>query len=368
MISDKKTEQGVLMKYIISFAAVAAAILILTRPVAVSGAVFGAVMSCLEVVIPSLFAFTVLSVYLQNSGLYRLVLRPLTYPLSKLLRLDEELCAVFVLGNIGGYPVGAKLITQLVQQERISREESGRLLCFCYGSGPSFVIAIAGVRVLGSAAAGGVMFTSCFMASLIIGLVVCRSGNIRLLPSESKYDLGSGCFVEAVLSAARVMFTVCAMITVFSVVIAAVDVTGISSALEQLLARVGAGLSSGGILPALLEISHMQELIYDKPYVAPLCGALLSFGGVCVLLQISALTHGEIPLRQFLISRVPSAILSAVFSCAAIPFCTADAVIVPTSGWLQGKLFSVNAGMSLCVVMMCIILLCSLGKQQRSNI
>lgn len=363
MISDKKTEQGVLMKYIVSFAAVSAAFLILTRPAEISDVVFAAVMSCLEVVIPSLFAFTVLSVYLQNSGLYRMVLRPLTYPLSKLLCLDEELCAVFVLGNIGGYPVGAKLITQLVQQGRISGEDGGRLLCFCYGSGPSFVIAIAGVRVLGSAAAGGVVFIACFMASLLTGMVICRRGNIHLLPSVAKYDLGSGCFVEAVLAAARVMFTVCAMITGFSVVIAAVDVTGISTALEWLLARVGMGLSSGGILPALLEISRVQELIYDKPYVAPLCGALLSFGGVCVLLQISAVTHGKIPLRRFLISRIPSAMLSTVFSFAAIPFCV-DAVIVPTSGWLQGKLFSVNAGMSLCVAVMCMLLLCSSRREQ----
>ena len=154
------------MRYILSVLAAAAAVLLLIEPAAVAEAVSAAVGCCLDVIVPSLFAFTVLAVYLQGSGLYRIALRPLTLPLSKLLRLDEELCAVFVLGNIGGYPVGARLLTELVRQGRLSSAHAGRLLCCCYGSGPSFIISIAGMRVFGSAAAGAVLFAACFLFRL----------------------------------------------------------------------------------------------------------------------------------------------------------------------------------------------------------
>ena len=124
-----------LRKYLLAALALCAGAGIVLFPGELSEAVRGSVGGCLEVVIPALFAFTVLAVYLQRSGLYRVVLKPLTVPLSKLLRLPEELCAVFLLSNIGGYPVGAKLLTGLVRSGRLRRGDASRLLCCCYGSG-----------------------------------------------------------------------------------------------------------------------------------------------------------------------------------------------------------------------------------------
>ncbi|MDE6726498.1 MAG: hypothetical protein K2J80_00995, partial [Oscillospiraceae bacterium] len=176
------------MKYFLSVIAGLAAILLVADPKAVSEAVSASAASCLEVVVPSLFAFTVLAIYLQKSGLYRTALKPLTFPLSKLLRMDEELCAVFVLSNIGGYPVGAKLLSELVKQGRLSQKNAGRMMCFCFGSGPGFMIGIAGMKIFGSAGAGLALFGACFASSLLIAAFVRQRGEIALKSSESAYD------------------------------------------------------------------------------------------------------------------------------------------------------------------------------------
>ncbi len=351
------------MKYIIACTAAAAALLILMNPAAVGGAVRAAVNCCLEVMIPSLFAFTVLAVYLQSSGLYRVVLKPFTLLLSKLLRLDEELCAVLVLGNIGGYPVGARLITELVKQGRLSQKDGGRMLCFCYGSGPSFVVSIVGLRVFGSAAAGGVIFAGCFAASLIIAAAVCRSGEpVHLRSAEVEYNLSGSCFVSSVLAAAKVMYTVCAMIVGFSVVTAAADITGLSELAAELFELLGFGGNAQHILPSLLEISRVQ-LISSGWFSAPFCGGLLAFGGVCVLLQIAAVTEGRVPMKHFVLSRIPAVLLSSAFSCAAVPWCEEQLQeYIPTSGEVVSQFFSVNAGMSVCVLVMCGILLSTCNK------
>ena len=160
-------------KILLAAMAVAAAVGIVLRPEELSGAVRESVSGCLEVVIPALFAFTVLSVYLQRSGLYLLAFVPLTKPLSVILRLPGELCAVFLLANIGGYPVGAKLLSELVRAGRLSRRDAGRMLCCCYGSGPSFVIGTAGMVVFCSAAVGGVIYGACLLSSLVFAVVVC---------------------------------------------------------------------------------------------------------------------------------------------------------------------------------------------------
>lgn len=328
------------MKYILTLAAAASAALLLINSGAVSHAVQNAAAMCLEVIIPSLFAFTVLSVYLQSSGLYRMVLKPLTKPLSRLLRLDEELCAVFILGNIGGYPVGARLLSELCRQNRLSSKDAGRLLCCCYGSGPSFIISVVGNRVFGSAAMGAVLFGACFLSSLIIASAVCHRGErIQLKAKKSAFDLSAQCFINSVMSAARVMFTVCAMIVAFS---AAMAMVGISASM--------------GSAAALLEISKISAVSSSGAFALPICAALLSFGGVCVILQVIAIWAGKLPLKSFLLSRLPAAAISAALSLLGL-LLPPQEITVSAQKVFQIQTFSVNMGMSLCVLIMCAMLL-----------
>lgn len=343
------------MKYVLSVIAGAVIILLLIDPNSVSGAVRLSSESCLEVIVPSLFAFTVLAVYLQKSGLYRTALKPLTYPLSKLLRMDEELCAVFVLANIGGYPVGAKLLTELVTQGRLSPKNAGRMMCFCFGSGPGFMIGIAGMRIFGSAAAGLTLFGASFASSLLIAAFVRTRGEITLERSESGYNLTSDAFIASVTSGARVMFTVCAMIVGFSAVSALLKSVGVYALFEGVF-------GSGEVFPALLEITRIRELT-PNAHALPTCAALLGFGGVCVLMQVAALAK-EIPLKGFLISRVPAAMISVLitapfagrFPPGDVQAIAPDTTVIP---------FTKNAALSVCVLAMCAILLIDVMRGHR---
>lgn len=352
------------MKYILSAAAVLCGALLLIEPASIAAAVGAAVNTCLEVIVPSLFAFTVLAVYLQSSGLYRLALLPLTKPLSKLMRLDEELCAVFILANIGGYPVGARLLTTLVDEGRLSEEHAGRLLCCCYASGPSFIVSVVGLQVFGSAAVGMVLFAAGFAASLVIGVFVCRFGErITVVHRETRYDLSADSFIRSVMSAARVMLTVCVMIVAFSAVTELLSLIGVQNAEAHFFTALGFNENSGAVFPAVLEISRASALSPEGIAILPLCSALLSFGGVCVILQVAAMTSGKLPLKRFLLSRIPAAALSALFSMAGLLLPQPD-VSVSAGTMVQAQGFSVNAGMSICVLIMCIILL-SMDKRGR---
>lgn len=340
------------MKIFLSVLAGLSAILLIADPKAISEAVSASAASCLETVVPSLFAFTVLAVYLQKSGLYRTALKPLTFPLSKLLRMDEELCAVFVLANIGGYPVGAKLLSELVRKGRLSRKNAGRMMCFCFGSGPGFMIGIAGMKIFGSAGAGLALFGACFASSLLIAAFVRQRGEIAPESCENAYDLTAETFISSVTDAARTMFTVCAMIVGFSVIAALLRVAGVFSLFESLF-------GSAEIFPALLEVTRIGGLT-PTDRALPTCAALLAFGGACVLMQIAALAKG-VPLKSFLISRIFAVLISALI---AMPFARLfppediqtiadDASVIP---------FTKNAALSVCVLAMCGILLAVCGK------
>ena len=130
-----------------------AAILVLDGDVVAAGALSG-VQLCLQTVIPSLFCFMVLTGFLINSGLYRLISLPLG-PLTKgLFCLPPSMGSVVLLSLIGGYPMGAKSIAGLLEQGRLDRATAQRMLPFCCCAGPSFIITAVGSGMFGSAQAG----------------------------------------------------------------------------------------------------------------------------------------------------------------------------------------------------------------------
>lgn len=335
------------MKYVLALAAGLAAVILIIEPKAVSDAVGAAAMSCLEVVVPSLFAFTVLAIYLQKSGLYRTVLKPLTFPLSRILRMDEELCAVFLLANIGGYPVGARLLSELVREGRLKQKDAARALCFCFGSGPGFMLGIVGARIFGSAGAGLALFGICFGVSLLIAGFVRMRGEIPLERAEGGFRLDAETFITSVTDGARTMFTVCAMIVGFSVISAILKVIGVYTLFAEIF-------GSSEILPALLEITRLGDMTATESAL-PTCAALLAFGGVCVIMQVAALARG-IPLKRFIISRGAAAVLSTLL---AMPFAGTfpPAYVETIAAETAVTAFSKNAALSVCVLIMCVLLL-----------
>ncbi len=332
----------------------AAAIFLLTNPETASNAVSGAIDACLEVIVPSLFAFSALSVFLQKSGAYRIVLKPFNSLLSKILRMDEELCGIFLLSNIGGYPVGVSLLSSLAKEERLSQNDAERLMCCCFGSGPSFIIGIVGISVFGSAAAGAVIFLSCFISSLIMALLVRAKGEIRLKSAQKTLSINPQTFVLSVNTAAKAMFSVCVMVICFSVIAAALNQAGAAALFRGFFTLFGADENSGHIFPALLEVTRIKEIVPTR-FALPLCAALLSFGGTCVFLQTAALSGG-LKLGKFLLSRIPAAALSAVLALI-LSFFLPPISAHTLSGTIETVSFSKNYVLSLCTLAMSGILL-----------
>lgn len=335
-------------KYIIAILTAAAGIAVLTAPDETSSAVAGAVHTCLEVVVPSLFAFTVLSIYLQRSGLMGIVLKPVTLPLSKLLRMNEELCGILVMSNIGGYPVGAKMLCGAVKSGRMSSEDAGRMLCCCFGSGPSFVIGIVGRRVFGSTLVGVLIFLACFISQIIMAVWIRRGGEIRYTSADKTTDISAQSFISSVTDGARVMYTVCVMITGFAVVSSLIERFGSFWVTERPLPL------AEGIFPALLEVTQIKNIPHIGWWSASLCAGLLSFGGVCVIMQVMAIAEG-IPTKAFLRARIFSSLLSAILALPVgmLPLSTEQTMVQNVSV----QPFTESALMSLCVLGMCAVLL-----------
>lgn len=193
--------------------------LILADPeVCTSGVAEGIIISG-RIIIPSLFPFTACVLFLSGSG----ALSPFRYlsPVTKrIFNINGELFAIMLLSCIGGYPIGAKLLNEAVDNKKISPENAGIMLNYCVNAGPAFVIIAVGSGVLGSKPAGTVLFAAHLASSLIIG-VLCgffiKPQNGINKQSIIRHN-AADCFVYSVSSAASSVLGICGYVIFFSAV------------------------------------------------------------------------------------------------------------------------------------------------------
>lgn len=307
--------------------------------------------TCLSVIIPSLFAFMVFSRIVIKSGIADTALFPL-YKLSSFwFRGNRRDFSIFVLSLIGGYPVGISLLKEEIAYNKNYTAIAEKMLCFCYCGSPSFIIQIAGISVLGSAEAGFIIYVSNVLACLTAAVII----NVFGMPKRSicKTDIPDpkitlGDFTESISSAVKALSVICGTIIAFNIILELLNYMGIMKLLEN------AGI--GNAAAAAFEISNLYLFKGRDGTILPLLCGLTSFGGLCIIIQTAALSKGKIPLKKFLLSRIPIAFLSSLYGDLLLKlFPVAVEAYLPQN--TVTVLSSVNPICSLCIAAMTYILL-----------
>lgn len=229
-------------------------------------------------VIPSLFIFTAMSLFIIKSGLGQILGRlicPVTRPL---LDLSADQSAVFLISMVAGYPVGAKLLNSLYLDGKISRGKALKMLSFSINAGPAFIIVTVGEGFFNSRS-DGVRLLICHLLATLILAIAIRFLPDRLFSQDSKTKKQtlsknqesalSDIFVLSVLEAGKTMLNV----TIFVVFFA--GLTGGFSSLE---------FANNNRLTALFEVT--TGLSNSTRSQLPFAAFLLGFGGISVIFQV----------------------------------------------------------------------------------
>ena len=279
---------------------IAMLILILDSQTAFSGAKEG-VNLCIQVIIPSLFPFFLISVMLIHalSGADL----PLMKPLGRALGIPVGSEPVIIPAFLGGYPTGAQCITSYYQSGQLSKHEAERLLGFCNNAGPAFLFG---------------MSTTIFpyrwipwalwlvhIASAIFAALLLPSG-----PNTSSRSVHTDKPVpsQALQIAMRSMATVCGWVILFRIVIIFFNrwLLWMLPKEVQILATGLLELSNGCLALADLSDYRIQFVF---------CSLFLSFGGLCVAMQTRSITEG-LSLRYYFAGKSIQAFFSLIFSLA----------------------------------------------------
>lgn len=228
-----------------------------------------ALILCGRTLIPSLFPLFVLG------GMLVPALAQIRIPgLSRILGFPE---GYFLLGLLGGYPLGAACIARAAQRGELRSQDAERITGLCSLCGPGFLFGVVGTLLSPGAAA--VIFILQLETALLTAALWPGAAGIQSPALTEAVSLS-----DALNKAVRSILTVCGWVT---------------------LAAVAAGFLRRWVFPFLPEgiavvLTGLMELTngilaagnLGKNARFLLCALFASFGGISVLLQIRGVSPG----------------------------------------------------------------------------
>ncbi|MEG0762315.1 MAG: hypothetical protein RR424_00665 [Oscillospiraceae bacterium] len=270
---------------------------VLLQPQAACKGVINGLLICYNKLIPSLFPFLILSSLLMSHP-YAKYLGFMFYPYLKLMRIHNKKSAVCILlGTIGGFAVGASMITSLFEQGDVNKREAELLLCCVVGTGPAFVIGVVGFGLFGNVELGIILFLSLVTASLISG-IICNAfyhnsaKNIVLSASALQYNNKDFSITSIITKSTVTMLSLCGFIVSFSCFLSLVCSADASPIVRYIICAF-TEVTQG----CIAAMNCSQNKIY-------LICASLSLIGLCAFMQIRSICSKELSLLPLLLSRI----------------------------------------------------------------
>ena len=321
------------------FSAVTAVLLLIVfiagADIAREGAKAGLALS-FHMAVPALFPFFIAGTLLTDTGVTAWLGRACGWLMWKLYGLPGQAASAIILGFTGGYPIGVQAAADLYTAGQLNRAQAQRLLGFCNNTGPAFIIGVCGAGVFGSVRVGLILYFLHIVSALLTGLALTTAGHGKGESYQPPAPAGSlpfpAALVHACERAAQSSIKIAAFITLFSILSALLEQSGILRLLTDCLtpAALRIGIPAEGISPFLLggmELTRGLAILPEAglPYrlALPLASGLLAFGGLSVWCQsLSLAAASGLSLKRCFVGKTLHAAIATaltVFWCAAMP-------------------------------------------------
>lgn len=304
------------------------------------------------VVLPSLFPYFFVSAILTRLKITERLALTFSPVYRKVFKVSGIVSYAFFLSVISGYPVGAKIVSDLRKNGLLDEDEGVRAAALCSTSSPSFLIAAVGSAAFGSARLG-IALTACHIVSAVCTGVIFSfykskksrgssaaassvseskstektgfngQNSDKNAGSAGKIPSGAGgtdnllyeCAYNSVVS----ILVVGGLIVLFSVLTSLLDFYGVFKPFVAALAEIfGSETLAEGIIYGAFEctggITRLAATGISKGAFAVAAG-MCGFGGLSVIAQsLAYLSGAKIKAAPFLLSRVAAAALNFLFA------------------------------------------------------
>lgn len=199
---------------------------------------------------------------------------------------------------------------------------------FCMVTGPSFLVASVGIGMLGSTSAGWRMVAAHHLSALVSGFIFSRlyrkPSSVRPLSQPVLSNVSPGnAFMQALSEAGSALLAVGCTMGFFGAIIEVLSQSGTTALLAQAISiPMGwLGLPSSlaqAIIAGVMEMTAgckaASESALPLSLIAPLCTAMISFGGLSVQMQALYFLKDAVSKRTYFLQRFMHGALSFVIA------------------------------------------------------
>ena len=315
-------------------------------------------------VLPALLPFFIATELLSYTSVIPFLGRVLNKFMRPIFNVPGEGAFAFIMGIISGYPVGAKIVTKLRENNTCSKEECERLLAFTNNSGPLFIVGTVGISLLGDTTIGIILLIIHILASITVGVLFrfwkanrtltrnynfsynylsfSRSRNtVSTYTNNTPYcrndintsyknnstvsfnNLGE-ILGKSIMNSINTIVMIGGFVVLFSVIISILENSNALQIVSFLLYPILDLFNmphefANGILSGFIELTNGLKTISTIPikeytYTIILSSLLLGFGGVSILLQVfSIISKTDLSIKPYIIGKILHAIFSALY-------------------------------------------------------
>ncbi len=310
-------------------------------------------------VIPSLFPFFVAVELLKSTNI--------VYYIS--LKLDKYMKPIFnspgvaafplIMGLISGYPIGAKIVSNLYETKCCTKQEAERMLPFTNNSGPLFILGTVGTAFYDNSSIGLILLITHILSAISVGIIFGIQARFSKLSNnsikKSVYSIGKASYTienstsinslkvkelhfsnigvilsNAIFSAIKTTLMIGGFVVTFSVIVSILKRCGFLIFISKIIATIFHLKSELilGFMTGILECTNglnAISLIHLKSISINiiLSAFIIGFGGFSVFLQVLGIvSQSKLSTKLYLKGKLLQAFLAALYTylILLIPF------------------------------------------------
>ncbi|MBR2391458.1 MAG: hypothetical protein IKB06_03080 [Clostridia bacterium] len=278
-------------------------------------------------VLPGLFPFMFLTKLLTELGFLFKITQKLDKLSHNLFGTPGVSIYAFLMSILSGYPIGAKIISDLYEKNLITSQDAQKMSVFCTTSGPIFIIGSVGSLMFGNFKIGMVLYFSHIFSSFLLGVfyhLLTKKQNhnrqenncYKIITFSKQNHLISYCVNQTINS----LFVVGAYITIFYLLGEILDALNIFNFATKFCIPLAnkfniSNNDISGILYGILEVTRGAKTLSSSTSILSIsfCSMILSFSGISIIMQSMAfLKNAQIKTRNFVLSKCVHSIVSFI--------------------------------------------------------
>lgn len=278
------------------------------------------------IIVPSLLPFLIISELLQQTAITNIFAKLLSPLMNFVFKLPGISSIALFLGMTGGYPVGAKVTTDLRNKNSISQSDAKHLISFTNNAGPLFLSGAIGIGLYNNSLIGFLLIIVHYLSAILVGILFgfFKKRDKAISPKKLEFkiikinELGM-ILSNTIKNSITTICTVGGFIILFSIISTIFEKLYITNFIAHtIMPNIDVDFSNA-IVSGFLEVTNGANKIalsntslFNKLIITSM---LIGFGGFSIHMQtLGVVSNSDIKFSYYLIGKSIQSIFSGVLT------------------------------------------------------